>query len=112
MNPELASTTTKVWLTTKKQLTTAATQALWALLTALPVYAANAVTHQPPLGVTDAVGALLWCVGLTVETMADSQKKAFRRLPANRHKWIDTGLWAWSRHPNYFGAYECVFVCV
>lgn len=78
-------------------------QALWALLTALPVYAANAVAHQPALGVTDVVGVVMWCVGLVVETVADSQKKAFRRQPANRHKWINTGLWAWSRHPNYCG---------
>ena len=79
------------------------TQALWALLTALPVYTANAVAHQPPLGAVDAAGAALWCVGLALEAAADAQKKAWRKLQSNRGKWIDTGLWAWSRHPNYLG---------
>ena len=41
--------------------------------------------------------------GFAVEVVADRQKSAFRRVPENAGHFINTGLWAWSRHPNYFG---------
>jgi steroid 5-alpha reductase family enzyme len=55
------------------------------------------------LGVLDAVGCALWLFGFGIEVMADAQKSAFRNNPDNRGRFISTGLWAWSRHPNYFG---------
>ena len=42
-------------------------------------------------------------IGFAIEVTADRQKSAFRADPANRGRFIDVGLWAWSRHPNYFG---------
>lgn len=51
----------------------------------------------------DAVGAALWSLGFTLEAVADAQLVAFRRNPANRGRVLSSGLWAWSRHPNYFG---------
>ena len=45
----------------------------------------------------------VWVIGFAIEVVADRQKRAFRRDPANRGRFIATGLWAWSRHPNYFG---------
>ena len=42
-------------------------------------------------------------LGFAFEAVADSQKSRFRADPANKGRFIHTGLWAWSRHPNYFG---------
>ncbi|MBK9989616.1 MAG: DUF1295 domain-containing protein [Verrucomicrobia bacterium] len=46
--------------------------------------------------------ASLWLVALFGETLADAQLAAFKRAPANRGRVCDSGLWRWSRHPNYF----------
>merc|ERR1711920_966976 len=51
----------------------------------------------------DALGWCLWAIGFLVESAADAQKFAFRSDPANRGQFITTGLWKYSRHPNYFG---------
>ena len=56
-----------------------------------------------PLGVLDALGMTLFVLGFLMEALADAQLAAFKRNPANEGKVLDTGLWAWSRHPNYFG---------
>jgi steroid 5-alpha reductase family enzyme len=45
----------------------------------------------------------LWGAGFAIEAIADHQKARFRADPANRDRFIATGLWAWSRHPNYCG---------
>lgn len=50
-----------------------------------------------------ALGVLLWGIGLTFEALGDAQLKAFKKHPGNKGKVIDHGLWAWTRHPNYFG---------
>ena len=49
----------------------------------------------------DRIG--VWAIGFAIETVADAQKRAFRGDPANGGRFIGSGLWAWSRHPNYFG---------
>jgi steroid 5-alpha reductase family enzyme len=49
------------------------------------------------------VGFLIWVFGFAFEVIADSQKSRFKADPANEGKFINTGLWARSRHPNYFG---------
>lgn len=48
-------------------------------------------------------GLAIWLVGLFIEAVADSQKSSFSQDPGNRNKWIETGLWKYSRHPNYLG---------
>ena len=48
-------------------------------------------------------GAAIWLFGFVVEVLADRQKSAFNADSANKGKFITTGLWGWSRHPNYFG---------
>jgi steroid 5-alpha reductase family enzyme len=56
-----------------------------------------------PLSGLVGVGCSLWFVGFLIEVVADQQKSIFRKDPNNVDKFIRHGLWAWSRHPNYFG---------
>lgn len=51
----------------------------------------------------DALGAALWLVGFVFEAVGDAQLAAFRRDPANAGRVLSTGLWRYTRHPNYFG---------
>ena len=78
-------------------------QGLWVFMTLLA--ALIAVTGPAAAG-WDAwagVGLAVWVAGFAIEAIADRQKSAFRAGPANRGDFIRHGLWAWSRHPNYFG---------
>lgn len=54
------------------------------------------------------VGVLIWAVGLTFEAIGDHQLRRFKSDPAHRGVIMDRGLWAWTRHPNYFGD-SCVW---
>jgi steroid 5-alpha reductase family enzyme len=56
-----------------------------------------------PLGRLDLLGFLLWGTGVAFEAIGDWQLARFRADPANRGRVCDEGLWAWTRHPNYFG---------
>jgi len=78
-------------------------QGLWVLLTLSCALAAMTTTHSRPLGVLALLGIVLWVVGFGLETVADREKRRFREVPGNRDRFIRSGLWAWSRHPNYFG---------
>ena len=78
-------------------------QGLWVTFTAAAAFAAITTTDQRPLGWPALIGFLVWAFGYFFELIADAQKNAFRGDPDNRNKFIRTGLWAWSRHPNYFG---------
>jgi steroid 5-alpha reductase family enzyme len=53
------------------------------------------------------LGILLWLTGLVIETIADYQKYFFKINLQNKGSWIETGLWKYSRHPNYFGEMLC-----
>ena len=65
----------------------------------------SAVTGPTPNALTavTALGVAVWLVGVTFEAVGDWQLKAFKSDPANRGVVMDRGLWAWTRHPNYFG---------
>ncbi len=78
-------------------------QGLWVFLTLSCALAAITTAEPRPLGAFAGLGALVWLAGFAIEVTADRQKQAFRADPANRDRFITTGLWAWSRHPNYFG---------
>lgn len=52
-------------------------------------------------------GFLVWLAGFLVETFSDLQKYKFINNPKNKGKWVNTGLWKISRHPNYFGEILC-----
>jgi steroid 5-alpha reductase family enzyme len=68
---------------------------------------ADPFPRTPASIATLAVGILGWAAGLLVEAVADGQRFAFRNNPANQGKWIASGLWRLSRHPNYFGEMLC-----
>lgn len=78
-------------------------QGLWVSVTAGAALAAMTATDKVALGPVGIIGAALWVVGFSIEVTADRQKTAFRADPANEGRFITSGLWAWSRHPNYFG---------
>lgn len=76
-------------------------QALWALLFAMPMWAA-ATAPGDALAWHDWAGLAIWLATIGGESVADSQLSRFRASPANRGQVCRAGLWAWSRHPNYF----------
>jgi len=78
-------------------------QGLWVFLTLAAALAAMTTLSPPAFGVLAVIGVLIWMIGFLIEAVADAQKQAFRRDPANAGRFIHSGLWAWSRHPNYFG---------
>ncbi len=78
-------------------------QGLWVLLTMAPALAAITAVQPRSMDMFAALGLTVWVIGFGIEVVADRQKRAFRRDPGNRGRFITTGLWAWSRHPNYFG---------
>ena len=49
------------------------------------------------------IGLVMWIIGLVIETVADMQKFNFINNSQNKGKWIESGIWKFSRHPNYFG---------
>ncbi|MBX9708526.1 MAG: DUF1295 domain-containing protein [Caulobacteraceae bacterium] len=61
-----------------------------------------AAMHPPALEVRYDLGLAVFVAAVGLEGISDSQMKAFRANPANKGKVMETGLWAWSRHPNYF----------
>ncbi|GAB4461596.1 MAG: DUF1295 domain-containing protein [Anaerolineales bacterium] len=78
-------------------------QGLWVTFTAAAALAAITSATRKPLDAFAIVGALVWVIGFAIEVIADAQKSRFNADPANKGKFIHTGLWSRSRHPNYFG---------
>jgi steroid 5-alpha reductase family enzyme len=79
-------------------------QALLAWIVALPLMATARAGGG--FGVIELLGALLATSGIAYEAIADAQLERFKRDARNQGRVLDTGLWRYSRHPNYFG--ECV----
>jgi steroid 5-alpha reductase family enzyme len=78
-------------------------QGLWVTLTLAAALAAITTTTRKELDPFAAIGFLVWVFGFSFEVAADTQKSRFRADPKNKGRFIHSGLWAWSRHPNYFG---------
>ncbi len=76
-------------------------QGLWVFLTLCAALAAVTTLEPAPLERTDLLGLTIWVLGFSMEVVADRQKSAHRK--AHPGEFVDSGLWAWSRHPNYFG---------
>ncbi len=62
-----------------------------------------AVSSDAPVGLLDALALMLWLVGFVFEAGGDYQLTRFKQDPSNSDKVLDSGLWAYTRHPNYFG---------
>jgi steroid 5-alpha reductase family enzyme len=78
-------------------------QGLWVTFTFAAALAAITSGKREELGWFALIGFLVWLFGFAFEAISDHQKNRFRADPANKGKFIQTGLWAKSRHPNYFG---------
>ena len=78
-------------------------QRLWVTFTMSAALVAITTTNRKEFDLFAIVGFLLWAFGFTVEVLADYQKNRFNANPENKGKFIQTGLWSRSRHPNYFG---------
>lgn len=80
-----------------------AIQGAWVSLTASAAWIAMSGSAREPIGWLAIVGGLVWVLGMTIEIVADAQKSAFKADAANEGRFISSGLWSRSRHPNYFG---------
>lgn len=78
-------------------------QGLFMLVVGLPVVIINADRQAATLNGLDILGAGLWLLGFFFESVADAQLLRFKKEPANRGRVMTSGLWKYSRHPNYFG---------
>ena len=79
-------------------------QAVLLFITSLPAQVGILASGAPaPITPLAWAGAALWLTGMIFETVGDAQLKVFRADPACKGKVLDTGLWRYTRHPNYFG---------
>lgn len=83
-------------------VTVFALQGVLMLVVSLPVQMGQ-LPAQPGLGPLALAGTLVWACGIAFESIGDWQLSRFRRDPASRGRVLDTGLWRFTRHPNYFG---------
>lgn len=76
-------------------------QGVLALIIAAPILVGG--FERDPAGLLAWLGVAVWAVGVFFEAVGDAQMGRFRKNPENKGKLIDTGLWRYTRHPNYFG---------
>jgi steroid 5-alpha reductase family enzyme len=74
---------------------------LWIIST--PLIAAQVSRLPGRLGWLDALGVVVWAIGFFFEAVGDAQLERFKADPANKGKLLATGVWRYTRHPNYFG---------
>ncbi|GAB1471270.1 DUF1295 domain-containing protein [Chloroflexota bacterium] len=78
-------------------------QGLWVSFSIAAALAAITSAVRVGIDAFAIVGLLVWLAGFVFEVIADRQKSAFNSVAENKGKFIHTGVWSWSRHPNYFG---------
>ena len=78
-------------------------QGLWVSLCSMCALTAIASQSGVVVNAFFYLGIGLFILGFSIEVIADNQKTKFRSVPENRNKFITTGLWSKSRHPNFFG---------
>ena len=79
--------------------------AVWVI--SLPSTYLNNFKTDSPINLLMIIGSIIWLIGITTETIADMQKFKFKNDPKNKGRWIQSGIWKYSRHPNYFGEMLC-----
>ncbi len=72
-------------------------------LVSAPLLAAMIHSNPSSITVFDMIGVVVWAIGFYFEAVGDWQLMRFKSNPENKGKLLTTGVWAWSRHPNYFG---------
>ena len=90
------------WFVLRSFLQVFMLQGVLLVMVALPVIFVNQAPPTP-LGLLDLLGLTIWLAGFTFETVGDRQLLNFIRDPANKGKLMTSGLWRYTRHPNYFG---------
>jgi steroid 5-alpha reductase family enzyme len=78
-------------------------QGLWVSFSLAAALGAITSETKPGIGGFAITGLIVWLLGFGIEVIADRQKSQFRAAPENAGRFINVGLWSWSRHPNYFG---------
>ena len=78
-------------------------QGMWVFICSSAALIAIANPAGVPINIVFIMGLALFILGFVIEIIADNQKSAFRSIPENKDVFINEGLWARSRHPNYFG---------
>ncbi len=78
-------------------------QGIWVSFSLAAALVAITSEKRLAIGAFAIIGFLVWAFGFIFEVISDSQKSKFKDNPENEGKFINTGLWSWSRHPNYFG---------
>jgi len=78
-------------------------QGLFMWIIAAPLTASQVFSQETNLTILDVLGSVLWLIGFTFESLGDLQLSKFRSNPDNKGSILDSGVWHYSRHPNYFG---------
>tara|TARA_B100002051_G_C16704139_1_gene622721 strand:- start:812 stop:1693 length:882 start_codon:yes stop_codon:yes gene_type:complete len=78
-------------------------QGVWVFFTCLAALTAITGSNDKPVDISLYIGLIIWLIGFSIEFVADLQKSRFRDEPNNKNKFINSGLWSLSRHPNYLG---------
>ncbi len=90
------------WLVPRAFLQVFMLQGVLMLIIAYPIILVNAYP-RPGLTALDFLGLAVWIIGFYFEAVGDKQLAQFKQNPANKGHVIKTGLWKYTRHPNYFG---------
>ena len=90
------------WLVPRAFLQVFMLQGLLMLVISYPIIIINTYP-QPGLGLLDYLGLIVWIIGFYFESVGDRQLAEFKKDPANKGHVIKSGLWKYTRHPNYFG---------
>ena len=78
-------------------------QGVLIMIVSLPLLGVHTKTQTDNLNVLDYIGIIIWIIGFVFESVGDYQLAQFKKDPKNNGKVLDSGLWRYTRHPNYFG---------